>query len=102
MEKSYTEIVINACYGGFGLSQAARELYFMRKKGSVNDDDDEDLISRSDPLLVQLVKELGNEVNSEYSKLRIVKLEKGTRYRIIDIDGFESIETYNDVKWKVA
>ncbi len=101
MEKEYTEIVINACYGGFGLSPIAKKLYFIRK-GECDWFDDEYKIDRSDPLLVQLVKELGKEVNDEFSKLRIVKLEKGTKYRIINIDGFESIETYNDIKWKVA
>ena len=93
-----TKIVYNACYGGFGLSPKAIRRYYELggKTESVYD------IERTDPILVQIVEELGEKANSLYANLRIIDLEPGTRYRITDYDGFESIETKHDTKWNIA
>jgi hypothetical protein len=59
-------------------------------------------IGRTDPVLVQVVEELGDEANTMCSKLKIVELEKGTLYRIEEHDGFEHIEVGTDIVWKIA
>lgn len=117
-----TKIVFNTCFGGFGLSEKAMQRYAEIKgwtfKNKVVTDrysypvvvdekgeefSDYDLESnRTDPVLVQVVEELGEEVDSWASKLAICDLEPGTKYRIEEYDGSESIETENDIIWQVA
>lgn len=98
MEKKVTKIVYSACYGGFGLSKQAFERY-KELGGTVDYDRD---IPRDDPILVQVVEELGEDANSAFSKLRIIALDAGTRYRIEEYDGFETVMTWEDYKWEVA
>ena len=113
-----TKVVYNACYGGFSLSDEAIEMYlnlkvweFTKTKeswgGSSYDVDGvEDFydryIDRADPVLVEVVEKLGDKANGTYAKLRIVDIPKGTLYRITEYDGYESIETKDDIDWKVA
>lgn len=58
-------------------------------------------IKRTDPILAQVVSELGTEANGMCAKLSVKYFPKGTKYRINDYDGFESIETENDIRWSV-
>jgi hypothetical protein len=113
-----TKIVINACYGGFGVSQKGMERYAELKGwtfkvpvkafytsyviNATGDEISDSEISRTDPVLVQVVEELGDEANGMCSKLKIVELEKGTLYRIKEYDGFEDIVTDIDIQWRVA
>ena len=99
-----TKIVYNACYGGFGLSDKAVARYWELKGLPVHDaftisDIEED---RADPILVQVVEELGEEANSWSSKLVIRELPAGTLYRIEKFDGMESVMTQDDYDWSVA
>jgi hypothetical protein len=112
------KIVINACYGGFGVSQKGMERYAELKGWTfkapvkafyttyVYDENGTEIsdfeICRTDPVLVQVVEELGDEANAMCSKLKIVELEKGTLYRIEEYDGFEHIETDIDIQWNIA
>lgn len=59
---------------------------------------------RADPILVQVVEELGSEkASSQFARLEIVELTKGTRYKINEYDGNESIETDESwSEWSVA
>lgn len=129
-----TKIVVNGCFGGFGLSaeairryaeiagitlyehtddlftswyrvpreeyerllaapdyEAANEAYF-----SVSD------LSRTDPVLVQVVEELGERANDSFAQLFIAEVPAGTRYRIDEYDGLESVMTVDDYEWSVA
>jgi hypothetical protein len=115
-----TKIVINGCFGGFGLSTKAMQRYAEIKSwtyklngeiGSfqfdqVVDDKGEEIsdydISRTDPALVQVVEELGKEANGWAADLCIIELPAGTKYRIDDYDGNESIETEDDILWTIA
>ena len=110
-----TKIVINRCFGGFGLSGAAMKRYAELKGYTVGDEHgffhlldkngkrfSDDDIPRTDPALVQVVEELGDEANTRFSDLRIVELEPGTRYHITEYDGNESVETEYDIEWSVA
>jgi len=126
------KIVYNTCYGGFGLSDAAIIRYAeiagitlypekvssytmwykvsVDERKTINDEDliwdsivlNESDIERTDPILVQVVEELGEKANGEYAKLNIVDLEPGTRYRIDEYDGSESVATMDDYHWSVA
>ena len=88
------KVVINCCYGGFDLSKKAEELYFQKTGKQFN----EWTGSRHDPALVAVVEELtSKEASNEYSRLNIVEV-KGL-YRITEYDGFESIETPEDLDW---
>lgn len=59
-------------------------------------------IERDDPVLVQVVEELGDEANGPCAKLRIRDLKPGTLYRIDEYDGDESVMTQEDHNWKIA
>jgi hypothetical protein len=78
-----------------GLTKIDNEFY---RKYSLYDGD----LDRADPVLVQVVEELGEAANGFVAKLVIEELPKGTLYRIDEYDGYESIETAEDVNWKVA
>jgi hypothetical protein len=60
-------------------------------------------IARTDPVLVQVVEELGDEASDKHAELEIVELPAGTRYRIKENgDGFETVETPDDLRWDIA
>lgn len=88
--KGVQYIVINDCYGGFGLSTRAFSEY-KRLSGitdpSFNDRD----IPRDDPYLVQIVRELGMAANGNHSNLKIVEVPGGVDWLIQEYDGAEWI-----------
>jgi len=59
-------------------------------------------LDRTDPILVQVVEELGEAAAGRHADLIIEELPKGTLYRINEYDGLESIETADSVDWSVA
>jgi hypothetical protein len=128
------KVVINKCYGGFGLSPLAikrlaelqgRECYFFTggldspyKRVSLeeatksifshaydvpeismeNSRNNEyylahslyyNSIDRSDPLLIRVVEELGENVNTNYSRLEIIEIPDGIDFEIEEYDGQE-------------
>lgn len=112
------KVVVNACYGGFGLSHEAIMRYSelaglnlkpIKNEGllfvtnyyidGVRDDDniwsDFDL-ERTDPYLVQVVEELGELANGQYANLRIADVPDGVDWYIDDYDGIETVhETHS-------
>ena len=54
-------------------------------------------VDRHDPVLVQVVEELGDKANGEYAKLRIEEVYGS--YRIDEYDGNESVMTSGDYDW---
>lgn len=46
---------------------------------------------RADPLLVQVVEELGVEANGSCAELRVIEIPDGVDYEIDDYDGVETI-----------
>lgn len=80
------ELVLNKGYGGFTLSEQALNLYNKRSGNGFEWPQD---IPRDDPILVQIVKELGVKANGAYSNLRVVELN--VDYDIESTDGYESI-----------
>jgi hypothetical protein len=106
------KIVINSEHGGFGLSDAAFERYlelkgidFARVSGRFEsadyyeaghiDEDDYYLsyydIKRDDPLLIQVVEEMGDESNGNYSSLKIVEIPDDVKWYVHEYDGIESV-----------
>lgn len=131
------EIVINTCYGGYGLSVFAVHRYYTLKgvpfflyQGSyrrkfikivdvdnyqnvgnsvwvsftdLGDEfdqaagwskhffDGDRTIERDDPVLVQVVKELGEKANDNYAYLTVVEIPDDVEWEIDDYDGMETI-----------
>jgi hypothetical protein len=131
------KVVINTCFGGFGLSDAAEDLYaeksgfniyrYTQEKYKPHGDGDlyvkvksggkhflsytfkEDHgdsfvdfpkdggywysndISRDDPLLVEVVEEMGSDANGSHAELRVVEIPDGVNYDISEYDGAEHI-----------
>ena len=48
-------------------------------------------LERDDPILIQVVNELGKEANSKYAELEIVKIPDDVVWEIDDYDGYETI-----------
>ncbi len=83
------KIVINKCYGGFGLSKEAEELYIQKKNisGPLRGD-----ILRNDSVLVEVVETLGDKASGKYSELKVVEIpDDVTDWRIEEYDGWEHI-----------
>jgi hypothetical protein len=59
-------------------------------------------IERTDLALVEVVEELGDKANDSCAKLRMIALPAGTKYRIEEYDGFETVMTFEDYKWQTA
>lgn len=128
------KIVINKCYGGFGLSHKAIMRYFEIKgmdvgvykqlggfnsstyiKHSENEinrlttayfigkqqdileccDNDkyfwDGMLKRTDPALVQVVEELGEEASGAFAELEVVEIPDDIDWYIHDYDGLETV-----------
>ena len=59
-------------------------------------------VKRDDPLLVEVVEELGDMANGDCAKLRIAEIPKGCHYRIEEYDGQESVVTRDSYDWNTA
>jgi hypothetical protein len=81
-------IVINDCYGGFGLSEEADQRY-KELAGITNDDWSYYNIARDDAYLIQVVREMGHRASGEYSSLKIVEVPAGVEWHITEYDGNE-------------
>ena len=107
-----TKVVYNGCYGGFGLSNEAMDRmvelgytgftlnpeYKPDSKSMFNFKYYGDYsIPRHDPILVQVVEELGKKASADCADLRIQ--EVNGPYRIDEYDGMESVETPNSYDW---
>jgi hypothetical protein len=82
------KIVINDCYGGFGLSKEALALYNERS-GTVVTYDIE--IKRNDPILVEIVEQLGEDAGHRFAQLKVVEIPDDVVWEIEEYDGNEWI-----------
>ena len=103
------KIVINKCYGGFGLSQEAVLLYGKKKGLNLILDHDKTIllthyylnekkdgnyfyegdIQRNDAALIEVVEELGEKADGPYSELKIVEIPDDMKWEIDEYDGKE-------------
>jgi hypothetical protein len=81
-------VVINDCYGGFGLSPRAINEY-KTLAGITDPSFSEREIPRDDPYLVKIVKELGMGANGTHSNLKLVEIPGDVKWHIGDYDGAE-------------
>ena len=81
------KIVINSCYGGFGLSEEAYKYIGIDwdSYGFAFVDD------RTHPLLIEAVEELGEKASGRFAKLKIVDIPENVDWEIYDYDGMETI-----------
>jgi hypothetical protein len=84
------KVVINTCFGGFGLSDLARVTIAERKRVKVEDISEYDL-DRDDYDLVTVVEGLGKLANGSYAKLKVVEIPADVQWHIEEYDGSEHV-----------
>lgn len=84
------KVVINRCFGGFGLSDEAMQLYAAKKGIKLEGFYDWE-ISRNDPVLVEVVEHLGEAANDWATDLKVVEIPEGVDWYVEDYDGVEHI-----------
>ena len=84
-------IVINTCYGGFGISEWALDQFKDRARA----DGYIPKLERTDELLIELIKTHGSKVNGPFSSLIIQYMPHdyfiNNCYRIDEYDGVETL-----------
>ncbi len=92
------KIIINACYGGYGCSKKAAEMYnaLCYEKGLELLDYDAKVwgLPRDCPIAISIVETLGKESWDRCSKLEIVEIPTNADWDIHEYDGLESVETF--------
>lgn len=80
------KIVINHCYGGFGLSRLAYE------KLKVSYDDSRERSYRTNKELITLIKDIGSKkVSGNCAKLAIIEIPNDVEWIIQEYDGLEHV-----------
>ena len=85
------KIAINTDFGGFGLSDEAIELYKVLSEIPLATDLYYWEIDRDDPVLVQIIEQLGDSAGDSYSSLKVVEIPDGVEWHIHEYDGMEHI-----------
>ena len=80
------KIVINTCYGGFGLSKEALALYNERAGTVITYERD---IERNNPILVEIVEQLGEAANGDFAELKVVEIPDDVQWQVEEYDGNE-------------
>jgi hypothetical protein len=87
------KVVINRCFGGFNLSQAAIDRYNELSGKNVTYQYD---IKREDPFLIQAIEEIGLIASAgRHSELKIVNIPEDIAWFVDDYDGMETIHEYH-------
>lgn len=83
------KVVINTCFGGFGLSKKAED-YLIEHY------DFEEIyahkIERNHEGLVEVVEKLGTQANGRFSDLKIVEIPDNIDWEITEYDGMENVQ----------
>ena len=82
------KIVINTSHGVFGLSKEALALFNERSGTVVTRDYG---IKPDNPILVEIVEQLGEGANGRYAKLKVVEIPDDVEWQIEEHDGKEWI-----------
>lgn len=90
------QIVINRCYGGFSLSEQAKNMYKEATKDVIRSQHwypDQD-IPRDDPILIGIIKEIGEKAaGGTFAKLKIIEIPDD-----VPADGW-IVQDYDGVEW---
>lgn len=108
------EIVINRCFGGFSISRKAMErmaelghaeaqaeiaLHDEWKASKAQPYTEYDAylrdVARNDPILVQVVKELGEASYGKAAQLQVVEVDNRAPWRLEEYDGREHISHFD-------
>tara|TARA_B100000949_G_C14093015_1_gene370810 strand:- start:334 stop:609 length:276 start_codon:yes stop_codon:yes gene_type:complete len=82
------KIIINTCFGGFGISDIGRIEYESRSGVALGSSWD---ISRTDPILVVMVEEDSGLYSGSHASLTVVEIPDDVDWGISDYDGREHI-----------
>lgn len=79
------KVVINKCYGVFGLSEKAYKYLGIEWDGygyGFSDD-------RTNPELIECIESIGEEANGRYADLKVVEIPDDVEWEIEEYDGIE-------------
>lgn len=85
------DIVLSEDFGNKVLIDRSSDLFFQHV---ISDCD----MPRYDKDLIDVVETLGDEANGRFAELQVVEIDDD-RYRIIEYDGLESVETPSSIAW---
>lgn len=85
------KIVINTCYGGFGLSEKALKMFSDIKGLLIIDNYTLEAYPRHGKDLVRVVEKLGEDSWGDSANLQVFEI-KGNAYKILTKDGKETVE----------
>lgn len=86
------KVVINGCYGGYGLSEAALDYLGLDHKNRYAFAGD-----RTNPKLVECVEKLGEAASTLHSALYVVEIPDDVKWTITEYDGVEQVEEVHRV-----
>ena len=105
------KVVINGCYGGFGLSQSALNILYKNYPDMVEMRKDywgeevmylSDEVERHDKRLVKVVEALGSELASGDCANLVIETIYNPVYKVSEYYGYESIHTQDiDDSWVI-
>jgi hypothetical protein len=81
------KVVINTCFGGYGLSCAAYEELGLE----CDDYGDAFESERQDPKLVACVEKLGAAASGSFAELKIIEIPDDVEWYIVEYDGKEHV-----------
>ena len=84
------KVVINRCYGGFGLSEKAKQMLGIEYDFELEQD-------RTNPKLVEVVEKLGEAARAKSAELKVVEIPDDVKWGIEDYDGMETIHEVHRV-----
>ena len=102
------KVLVNDCYGGYGISLEAEQLYFTKKgisfelieekygrgKYLIDGEVAYAELDRDDPILIEVVEEIGSErASGIHAELSICEIPDGCEYSIHEYDGTEYINS---------
>jgi len=83
------KVVVNRCWGGFGLSQEAYKELGLEWDGFGYAYIEEE--KRSDPKLVEVVEKLGEKASGALANLQVVSIPDDVSWEIDNYDGQETV-----------
>ena len=81
------KVVINKCFGGFGLSKEAYKFLNIPWDGYGQEFRED----RSNPTLVKCVEALGDKASGELSSLKVEEIPDDVEWEIGEYDGMERV-----------
>lgn len=89
------KVVINTCWGGYGLSEEAYKYMGLDWNGYGSEFRND----RTNPKLVECVEALGEKANGECASLKVVEIPDDVKWYIEEYDGIESIHEKHRIWW---